>query len=116
MPQYGYLYFKLPDKDSQAAKTEWTDIKAVAGTGQAIGFGSWWLRSSFNSVTAANAVFVDWAVTSRDGPAQIDMHIRPASEKPSNPAVYNVNAGIVKLTTASHGTVINQLKEALNKR
>src|SRR2546425_3032556 len=41
-PLRGYLYFKLPDGSAHAAaKTEWTDLKTVAGTGQAIGFGNW---------------------------------------------------------------------------
>src|SRR5215471_12154954 len=31
----GYLYFKLPDGNSEAALKEWTDLKAIAGTGQA---------------------------------------------------------------------------------
>src|SRR5678815_4247355 len=37
-PQRGYLYFLLPSVDSpsqrEAALKEWTDFKAVAGTGQ----------------------------------------------------------------------------------
>src|ERR1700722_9727153 len=44
-PQRGYLYFRLPFSggidDQLAVKTEWADLKAVAGTGQAVGFGSW---------------------------------------------------------------------------
>ena len=41
-PLRGYLYFKLPDgSDRAAARTEWMDLKSVAGTGQAIGFGNW---------------------------------------------------------------------------
>jgi hypothetical protein len=48
-PQKGFLYFKLPsavrgdtaELPQQAAKREWADLKSVAGTGQAIMFGSW---------------------------------------------------------------------------
>src|SRR5262245_12991076 len=29
-PKYGYLYFKLPDTNQQAVKTEWVDLKAVS--------------------------------------------------------------------------------------
>src|SRR2546422_6642770 len=40
-PLRGYLYFKLPDGSARAvARTEWMDLKYVAGTGQAIGFGN----------------------------------------------------------------------------
>jgi hypothetical protein len=45
----GYLYFKAPTvvegfvtpADVTAVRREWADLKAIAGTGQAIGFGSW---------------------------------------------------------------------------
>src|SRR5258705_11965625 len=41
-PLRGYLYLKLPSGNEQAAaKAEWADLKSVAGTGQAIGFGNW---------------------------------------------------------------------------
>src|SRR5436190_2379016 len=41
-PLRGYLYFKLPDGSARSvAKMEWADLKAVAGTEQAIGFGNW---------------------------------------------------------------------------
>ena len=45
-PLRGYLYFKLPDGSAQeqaAAKTEWTDLKTVAGTGQ----GHWFWKLGF---------------------------------------------------------------------
>jgi hypothetical protein len=34
--QRGYLYFKLSPGREQTARIEWTDLKAVAGTGQAV--------------------------------------------------------------------------------
>src|SRR5205085_9851828 len=43
----GYLYFRLPSssvasaRDMEAVRKEWADLKAVAGTGQTIGFGNW---------------------------------------------------------------------------
>ena len=46
----GYLYFKLPepyDPTFETVKREWRDLKAVAGTGQAIGFGHWGYIGSF---------------------------------------------------------------------
>src|SRR5882724_1674420 len=39
-PVRGYLYFSLPSGKEQLAKTEWSDLKKIAGTGQAIAFGS----------------------------------------------------------------------------
>jgi hypothetical protein len=39
-PQKGFLYYKLPAEKSEAARKEWNDLKATAGTGTVIGFGS----------------------------------------------------------------------------
>jgi hypothetical protein len=38
-PQHGYMYFSLPKGKESTALKEWTDFKAVAGTGQGIAFG-----------------------------------------------------------------------------
>jgi hypothetical protein len=44
-PKRGYLYFKLSDfanrAQVEAVKNEWADLKAVAATGQVVGFGRW---------------------------------------------------------------------------
>ena len=101
LTQRGYLYFKLPSGSQQpAAKSEWRDLKAIAGTGQAVGFGDWFYTGGFN-------------------PADVrtDARIRPASEMPANPGNYNTNAGIVKLAEAgSHADVVKQLREALKAK
>ena len=68
-PQKGYLYYKLPDEKADAARKEWKDLAAVAGTGQVIGFGS------------------------RFGPKAT---VRSAGQKPQNPDVYSVAFGLVK--------------------
>jgi hypothetical protein len=39
-PVRGYLYYQLPSEKAQAAKTEWSDMQKVAGTGQIIAFAS----------------------------------------------------------------------------
>ena len=36
----GYLYFSLPKEKPELAKTEWADLKKIAGTGQCVAFGS----------------------------------------------------------------------------
>ena len=68
-PQKGYLYYTLPAEKSDAARMEWNDLKAKAGSGDVIGFGS---RS------AAKA------------------KVRSANDKPENPDVYPVAFGLVK--------------------
>ena len=44
-PQRGYLYFTLPSLPSgnqDLARTEWVDLKSIAGTRQIVGFGASW--------------------------------------------------------------------------
>ena len=38
-PARGYFYFSAPAGRETTARTEWADIKSVAGTGQVVGFG-----------------------------------------------------------------------------
>jgi hypothetical protein len=59
----GYLYLTLPAPPAQveSAKREWADLKAISGTGQAVGFGS--------------------ALDS-------GLRVRPASEAPASPTTY----------------------------
>ena len=38
-PVYGYLYYNAQEKPDMARR-EWADLKSVAGTGQAVAFGS----------------------------------------------------------------------------
>ena len=38
-PAKGYFHFAAPAGQEAAARAEWADLKAVAGTGEAVGFG-----------------------------------------------------------------------------
>ncbi|MGD0956978.1 MAG: hypothetical protein ABR953_09115 [Candidatus Acidiferrales bacterium] len=42
-PQQGYLYFRIPLGAEQAVRTDWNKLKAVAGTGQVVGFAFYWV-------------------------------------------------------------------------
>ena len=120
----GYLYFKIqslhPGYTSQAqmdlTKKEWADLKGVAGTGQAVAFGSYGYIGSFG-VLEPGGVAAPPSFLFENRPAggdQADLRVRPATEAPSNPATYQTETGIVKLNEASsHGIVIRQLKEVL---
>ncbi|HEY1336495.1 MAG TPA: hypothetical protein VGF59_03255 [Bryobacteraceae bacterium] len=68
-PAKGFLYFKLPDRNPQAAKTEWADLKRMAGTKQVVAFG-----------------------------ARTDqrLRVRKAEEKAENPDGYPIGYGMVK--------------------
>jgi hypothetical protein len=120
-PQRGYLYFTLPSGNEQlAAKTEWVDLKTVAGTGQALGFGNWGFVGSFSGLesrTPGSNGLPYFLELFPGGGRQTDVRVRPQSEVPMNPAVYSTNAGIVKLAEqGSHSDIVQQLKEALKTR
>jgi hypothetical protein len=99
-PRRGYLYFRLPSlffpEANEAAKKEWADLKAVAGTGQPIAFG----RRFFPGVYSEQAIPYRQSLG----------RVRPASVKPSDPEPYPVNIGVSKLTDA---TIVGNLKKAL---
>src|SRR5262245_58302306 len=113
----GYLYFQIPEGAAAAQvetiRREWADLKAVAGTGQAVGFGNWHYLPGFGTlVPDAKSSYV---VLSRGGPAQ-DVRARPSSESPTAPAIYDTNAGIVKLAdNGTHAAIVKQLKDALRR-
>jgi hypothetical protein len=83
----GYLYFSLPttSANSSMTKKEWSDLKAIAGTGQTVGFGGF----------------------------QTERRVRPPSESPQMPVPYTLNTGFVKLDAhGSHAELVTQLKNA----
>ena len=69
-PARGYWYFKLAD-NPEAARSEWADLNAVAGTGQIVSFGS---RYEFHAA------------------------LRKADETPKNPDPYIVHMGLTKVS------------------
>src|SRR2546427_1452320 len=120
-PLRGYLYFKLPDGSAQAAaKTEWTDLKTVAGTGQAIGFGNWGFVGrvqDFGSRPNSSSGIPYFLELYPGGGRQTDVRVRRDYDASASPAVYSTNTGIVKLTNqGSHADIVRQLREALKAR
>ncbi len=121
-PARGYLYFKVPalqpgiasPADVTNVRREWSDLAAVAGTGQAIGFGRWGFigRLSTSPPDGSNATYIYENVPRGGSP--IDLRVRPASEAPAAPATYQTNAGIVKLADGgSHAATVKRLRDAL---
>jgi hypothetical protein len=102
--QRGYLYFQLPSDlpndrvpRSEVARREWNDLKAVAGTGQMVGFGSSWVGTGSGAPTEP-------------------YRVRPASESPATPSQYVLNAGVVKLSASgSNEEILNQLRAARDR-
>ncbi len=122
----GYLYFRLrsgipgftPDRQAEASKKEWADLKAVAGTGQAVGFGSWGYIGSFAVLEPGGVAAAPSYLYERmpGGGDQADLRVRPANETPANPATYQTETGVVKISdTGSHAAIVKQLREALKR-
>lgn len=122
----GYLYFRIKSNyegyTSQAQidlnKKEWADLKAVAGTGQAVGFGRYGYIGSFGVLEPSGvAAPPSYLYENRpSGGDQADLRVRPATEEPRSPATYQTETGIVKLSdTGSHADVVKRLREALKR-
>ena len=113
----GYMYFRLPDSGAKLVRTEWADLKAVAGTGQAVAFGQWGYIGAFAGLQPDVRGSRPPYILER-GPRnpQTDLRVRPASEPPSAPALYQTNAGMVKLREdGSHADIVKRLKDALKQ-
>lgn len=108
----GYLYFQDPTH-SQAIQREWSDLKAIAGTGQAVAFGTWIYIGAFPTQPGdrpPNGIYLP------SGGNPIDLRVRAESERPSSPAIYAANTGMVKLSNeGSHAEIVRLLKEALKR-
>jgi len=68
-PARGYLYFKLA-ADADAARKEWSDLKASAGTGEIVSLGSRY---------------------------ELHARLRHADERPANPDPYIVSMGLQRM-------------------
>jgi hypothetical protein len=125
--QRGYLYFRVRSdidgftspKQVELNRREWADLKAVAGTGQAVGFGSWGYIGAFGvldpGAVAARPSFL--YENKPSGGALADLRVRPAGEPLANPATYQTEVGLVKLgANGSHAAIVAQLREALKGR
>jgi hypothetical protein len=122
----GYLYFRLPTADDgetrvtrpDTIRREWTDLKAVAGTGRAVGFGSWGYFGDFADLRADvdSRSLRGYVIEASPGRPITDLRVRPATEKPTSPALYQTETGMVKLSeTGSHADIVKRLKEALRR-
>ena len=80
----GYLYYRLPAK-RDAARREWSDLAAVAGTGQIVAFGS------------------RWEGTPR---------VRDASDPPANPDEYTINTGLTNVDGRTEYAPVSALADA----
>jgi hypothetical protein len=42
-PQPGYLYFRIRPGMERTTRKDWNELKSMAGTGQVVGFGQYWV-------------------------------------------------------------------------
>jgi hypothetical protein len=116
-PERGSMYFRiLPNStegQKQAIRKEWADLKAVAGTGQAIGFGNWFYIGDFSQAPTRGRILVDNVDRSQESG---DVRVRKDGEAKGQPTIYSTNFGLVKLpATGSHAAVVAQLRALLKK-
>jgi hypothetical protein len=79
--QRGYLYYSVNNRNTRATIAEWSDLRAAAGTGQVIGFGS------------------------RFAPPG---HVRRGGEPASGPDEYPLGFGLVRLISNPLGASIQR--------
>jgi hypothetical protein len=79
--QRGYLYYSVNRKNDHATHAEWSDLKAVAATGQPVGFG---------------------------GRYEDNGRVRRAGEAATNPDTYPLGFGLVKMLNKLEGPTIER--------
>ena len=114
-PARGYLYFRLGGASDTVVRNEWADLKSVAGTGQAVGFGRWGYIGGFGGlkpeVASRNPPYI---LEHSPGNPLTDLRVRPAAEPPAGPALYQTDSGVVKLSASgSHAEIVQRLRDAL---
>lgn len=99
--QRGYLYFKVQPAIQRATWEEWFDLKRVAGTGQGIGFGSFWTPIPGGPADTVR-------------PTEIAVYKEGDSAVPE---VYKTNIGVVKMSGSEyHATILAELTNALKAK
>jgi hypothetical protein len=90
-PTRGYFYYSIPTGQEDVTRREWLDMKAVAGTQEAIGFG---------------------------GRNRSMGRFRALDEAPKQPDAYPLNVGVMKLRESiwQGPDLIAQLRAALGRR
>jgi hypothetical protein len=87
-PQTGYLYYRCAPNQETTCRKEWADLKAVAGKGVGVGFGG------------------RYTPTGR---------VRKATDKPSEPELYPIRMGVVRMGPGrDQPAIITALKAALS--
>jgi len=125
-PRRGYLYFTLPSADGNpyqrgVALKEWADFKAIAGTVQAVAFGSLGYGGVFSedliSPPAGMPSSLCWG-GNPDNPVlcRSGNPVHAESAALASPITYPMNMGLTKLSnTGNLAEVVKQLQDSLKK-
>ena len=98
----GYLYFTIAPGREEITRKEWADLKAVAGTGQAVAFAQYWTPNPNDP--------------SGNPHHALEVRVHKAGDSVV-PDVYPSGIGVVKMGNQDNQLrIVNQLKEALNPR
>lgn len=88
--QRGYLYYSCPAGQESVCRSEWADLKSIAGKNTGVGFGGRYKDSG---------------------------RLRKADEKVASPDSYPIQMGIVRMTGFRTSLpVVDRLKAALKER
>lgn len=84
----GYMYFTCAAGKASVCDAEWHDLKAMAGKSEVVGFGTRWAKAK--------------------------PRVRPATEVPVSPDVYETNIGVVKIGRyGDYPSLVASLKAAM---
>jgi hypothetical protein len=116
-PLRGYLYFSLPPAGGDHIKlvrTEWADLKSMAGTGQAVSFGQW---SDLGATSPGPSGEIYVSVPNvRGGIMGARLTLLGQSAPGASPTPWVTNTGLVKLRAeGSHAALVKQLRDALKE-
>jgi hypothetical protein len=106
LPQRGYIYFKLPDgaAEAVAAKKQWTEIKAIAGSNQIIAFGDWRYSGPFEDLYIPVTGGLE------------DVRVRKQAEAPAKPIAYPIKTGLLKIADDPAHESLRSLMKAFLQR
>jgi hypothetical protein len=100
-PQRGVLYFRVVPGMEEAARKEWAELKAMAGTGQAFGFTNYWTPDPIDSQSNTSL--------------EVRVH---KSEDLGSPDPYPLGIGVVKANDGHNpdfDRIVAQLKGTVHR-
>ena len=116
-PVRGYMYFRLRPgaTDADLVRREWADLASVAGTGEAVAFGSYGYIGEFD------AIRTDSLGNTGSGGYTLGFGlgvqaVRPDSVAAANPADYIPSSvGVVRVGDGNYDELVSALRSSLDR-